>query len=248
MILRRENDRVLEGDQMSIHQGIGSVAAPVGERSAEARAEFITRTYNHLMGAIVAFVGVELLLFGSGMAEPMARFMLQGSWLLVLGAFMLVGWLASSVAAKSKSMGSQYAALAAYVVVDAIVFVPLLYMAETTAPGVIQSAAVVTLLAFAGLTAVVFVTRKDFSFLRGMLMFAGVLAVVAIIGAILFGFELGTWFSVAMVGLAGASILYNTSNVLHHFPEDRYVGAALSLFASVAMLFWYVLQLFMSRD
>ena len=233
---------------MNIQRGIGNVGVPVGEQSVDARAEFITRTYNNLMGAIVAFVGIELLLFGSGMAEPMARVMLQGSWLLVLGAFMVVGWLANGVAARSQSMGSQYAALGAYVVVDAIVFVPLLFMADTTAPGVIQSAAVVTLLAFAGLTAVVFVTRKDFSFLRGMLMFAGVLALVAIVGAVLFGFELGTWFSVAMVGLAGASILYNTSNVLHHFPEDRYVAAALSLFASVALLFWYVLQLFMSRD
>ena len=61
-------------------------------------------------------------------------------------------------------------------------------------------------------------------------------------------FQLGLYFNLAMVGLAGGAILYDTSNVLHHFPEDRYVGAALQLFASVALLFWYVLQLFMSRD
>jgi FtsH-binding integral membrane protein len=95
---------------------------------------------------------------------------------------------------------------------------------------------------------VAFVTRKDFSFLRGMLMWGGVVAMLAIVGGILFGFELGTWFSVAMIGFAGAAILYDTSNVLHHFPEDRYVGAALQLFASVALMFWYVLRLFMSRD
>ena len=63
-----------------------------------------------------------------------------------------------------------------------------------------------------------------------------------------FGFELGTWFSVAMVAFAGAAILYDTSNVLHHYPEDRYVAGALQLFASVALMFWYVLRLFMSRD
>ncbi len=105
-----------------------------------------------------------------------------------------------------------------------------------------------TLIGFAGLTAVAFVTRKDFSFLRGMLMWGGVVAMLAIVGGILFGFELGTWFSVAMIGFAGAAILYDTSNVLHHFPEDRYVGAALQLFASVALMFWYVLRLFMSSD
>ena len=79
-------------------------------------------------------------------------------------------------------------------------------------------------------------------------MWGGVLALVAILGGIFFGFELGTWFSVAMIGFAGGAILYDTSNVLHHYPEDRYVGAALRLFASVAMMFWYVLRLFMSRD
>ena len=84
--------------------------------------------------------------------------------------------------------------------------------------------------------------------MRGMLMWGGVLALVAIVGAVIFGFELGTWFSVAMVGFAGAAILYDTSNVLHHYPEDRYVAAALALFASVALMFWYILRLFMSRD
>ena len=68
-----------------------------------------------------------------------------------------------------------------------------------------------------------------------------------IASSLIFGFELGTFFSVAMVGLAGASILYDTSNVLHHYPEDRYVGASLELFSSVALMFWYVLRLFMGR-
>ena len=132
---------------------------------------------------------------------------------------------------------------------EAIIFVPLLFMANQIAPGVITSAALVTLLGFGGLTAVAFTTRKDFSFLGGMLRWAMILALVAIVSAVLFGFSLGTWFSVAMVGVAGAAILYDTSNVLKHYPEDRYVAGALQLFASVALMFWYVLQLFMaSRD
>lgn len=227
---------------------LGRVAIPsAGEMSAP-RVDFITKTYNHLMGAIVAFVGVELFLFGSGWATPIAETMLGGSWLLVLGGFMVVGWVASRIAARAESLSSQYAALVGYVIAEAIIFVPLLFMAEKVAGGVIQSAAVVTLMAFAGLTAVVFTTRKDFSFLRSVVMYGGVLALVAICAGLLFGFQLGTWFSVAMVGLAGSAILYDTSNVLHHYPEDRYVGAALALFASVALMFWYVLSLFMGRD
>ncbi|MBJ19968.1 MAG: permease [bacterium] len=226
----------------------GQVSIPIDQQSVDARAEFITRTYNHLMGAIVAFVGVEFLLFGSGLAAPIAETMLSGSWLLVLGAFMIVGWLANGVAARSESLPAQYAALGAYVVFEALIFVPILFLAEATASGVIQSAAIVTLLGFAGLTAVVFTTRKDFSFLGSLVRYGFILAIVAIIGGLLFGFELGTWFSVAMIGLAGAAILYDTSNVLHHYPEDRYVAASLSLFASVALLFWYVLRLFMASD
>ena len=104
------------------------------------------------------------------------------------------------------------------------------------------------LVAAAGLTAVALITRKDFSFLRGILVWGGILAIVAIVAAVLFGFELGTWFSVAMIGFAGAAVLYDTSNILHHYPEDRYVAASLQLFASIALMFWYVLRLFMSRN
>lgn len=212
----------------------------------ERRARFIARTYNHLFGAILLFVGIEVALFSSGIAQSIARAMLGTSWLLVLGGFILVSWIGSHVAHTSQSRGAQYAALAAYVVAEAIVFVPLLFIANTVAPGAIQSAGIVTMLGFAGLSAVVFYTKKDFSFLRSIVMFGGILALVAIAAGAIFGFQLGTFFSVAMVGLAGAAILYDTSNVLHHFPEDRYVAAALQLFASVALMFWYVLQLILN--
>ena len=234
---------------MSNSYDIPSRPLPIGERDTAARSAFISKTYNHLMGAIVGFTLFEVWLFTSGLAEPIAQTLLSGSWLIVLGGFILVSWVATRVAHTSESIGAQYAALAGFVVFEGIIFVPLLYIANTNFPGVIQSAAFVTMAGFAGLTAVAFVTRKDFSFLRSMLMFGGALALVAIVSAVLFGFELGTWFSVAMVGLAGASILYDTSNILREYPEDRYVGAALQLFASVAMMFWYVLRIFMSsRD
>ena len=88
---------------MSSPHSAGQISIPVGQQDLDARADFITRTYNHLMGAIVAFVGVELLLFGSGAAATIASYLLAGPWLLVLGAFMLVGYLASNVAARSVS-------------------------------------------------------------------------------------------------------------------------------------------------
>ncbi len=223
---------------------------PVSRLGVDSRATFINRTYQHLLGAIVGFAAIEVFLFTSGLAETIARamFSIPGGWLVILGAFMIVGWLASRTAHTSTSLGAQYAALVGFVVAEAIIFVPMLYLAEAQGGGVIQSAAMVTLLGFAGLTAVAFVTRKDFSFLGSLLRWGFVVALVLIVAGAIFGFQLGTFFSVAMVGLAGAAILYDTSNVLHHFPEDRYVGASLELFASVAMMFWYVLRIFMSRD
>lgn len=221
---------------------------PVAALDTEARSRFIVRTYNHLFGAILGFIAIEFTLFTSGLAETIARTFLGVNWLFVLGGFVIVSWLASRTAHRAEALGAQYLALAGFVVAQALIFVPLLYVANFYAPGTITSAALVTLLAFGALTAVAFVSRKDFSFLGALLRWVMVLALVAIVAAVIFGFELGTWFSVAMVGVAGAAILYDTSNVLHHFPEDRHVAAALELFASMALMFWYVLRLFMSRD
>ncbi len=221
---------------------------PVAEASVETRSTFIWRTYGHVAAAILLFAGIETYLFDSGLAQPMAQSMLGFNWLLILGAFMIVGWLATHVAHTVESKPLQYVALVGFVVAEAIIFVPLLAIAIALQPGIVESAVGVTLLGTAGLTAVAFITRKDFSFLRGMLVWGGILALVGIVASVLFGFEMGTWFSVAMIGFAGAAVLYDTSNILHHYPEDRYVAAALQLFASVALMFWYVLRLFMSRD
>lgn len=221
---------------------------PVSQIGVDARAEFITKTYTHLLFAIIAFVGIEVFFFKSGLATVMAESMLGVNWLFVLGGFMIVSWLASRAAFSARSLGTQYVALGAFVLAEAIIFVPMLFIAMYYAPGAINNAATVTLLGFVALTAVAFMTRRDFSFLRGFLMWGGIIALAAIVMGVLFGFELGNLFSVLMVGFAGAAILYDTSNVIHHFPEDRYVGAALQLFASVALMLWYVLRLFMSRD
>ena len=220
---------------------------PVAELDQNSRGRFISRTYNHLFGAIVAFTLIEIAIFKSGMAETMYRAIMGTSWLIVLGAFMLVSWLARGAAHRATSKLAQYAALAGYVVAQAIVFVPLLFIANRSVPGAITNAAAITFVAFTALTLVVFFTRKDFSFLRGILMWGGIIALVLVVGAAIFGFQLGDFFSVAMIALAGGAILYDTSNVLHHYPEDRYVAAALELFASVALMLWYVLRLLMSR-
>jgi FtsH-binding integral membrane protein len=213
-----------------------------GGALSDSRSVFITRTYTHLVGGILGFILVELGLFESGAAAQIAQFMLGFNWFLILAAFMLTGWLATRTAQTSSSIGMQYFSYAVYVVAEALIFVPLLYIADAKAPGTIDSATLVTFLGAGGLMLVAHRTRRDFSFLRAILMWGGVLALVAIVGGLVFGFQLGTWFSVAMIGFAGAAVLYDTSNIIRTYPEDRYVSAAMQLFASIALMFWYVLR------
>ncbi len=223
----------------------GNAALPRG--GVDSRSVFITRTYTHLMAGILGFILVELGLFESGLAGQVARFMFGFPWMLILAAFMLTGWLATRTAQTSTSIGMQYFAYAVYVVAEALIFVPLLYLADAKAPGTIDSATLITALGAGGLMLVAHQTRRDFSFLRAILMWGGILALLAIVGGLVFGFQLGTWFSVLMIGFAGAAVLYDTSNIIHYYPEDRYVAAALQLFASIALMFWYVLRLLMGN-
>ena len=212
------------------------------------RSQFINRTYTHLLGAILAFAGVEYWLFSTPYAEQLAVFMLQKSWLAVLGAFIVVSWIASHIAHRVESKGAQYMALAGFIVAEALIFVPMFYIALAVSPEIIEYAVGITLGAFVALTAVAMLSGRDFSFLRSFLMWGGVIALGTIVMGILVGFHLGTWFSMAMIGFAGASILYDTSKILKSYPEDRYIAAALELFASIALMLWYVLRFFLSRD
>jgi FtsH-binding integral membrane protein len=234
---------------MALSRGIPEYAvalAPATERSA-----FIRRTYLHLAGAILAFATLEYILLVPlrETTEGLIASMLgtRYSWLIVLGLFMAVGYVADRWARSATSPGMQYLGLGLYVLAEAIIFLPLLYVAAFyTSPEVLPTAGVLTLGLFAGLTGTVFITKKDFSFLRGVLMVGGFVALGLIVCAILFGFELGTIFSVAMIGLAGGYILYYTSAVMKHYRTDQHVAASLALFAAVALMFWYVLRLLMA--
>lgn len=227
-----------------------------GNTAAEAapveRAAFIRRTYTLLAVAIAAFIGVELAIFGSGAAELIASLVFAGGsmgWLAVLGGFMLISWLSNKWAVSETSTAVQYFGLALFIVAEAIIFVPLLYVAAYASgdPTVILKAGIVSIGLFAGLTLTVFVTRSDFSWLAPILGIGGFAALGFIVSSAIFGFTLGNIFAFVMVAFAGTAILYETSQVLHRFNTRQHVAAALTLFASVALLFWYILRIFSSR-
>ncbi|MFZ5828954.1 MAG: Bax inhibitor-1/YccA family protein [Planctomycetota bacterium] len=219
------------------------------DAATDERTNFIVKTYMHLAGAIGLFVILETLLLNMPGIEGMIGLMVgsKWSWLIVLGAFMLVSFVADRWARTAVNPSVQYLGLALYVVAQAVIFAPLIYIAGMMDPTIISSAAWTTLGLFAMLTVAVFVTRQDFSFLRTALLFGGFAAMGLIVVAIVFGFELGAIFTYAMIALACGYILYDTSNVLHHYRIGQHVAAALALFASVALLFWYILRFYMDR-
>ncbi|AFY94043.1 Bax inhibitor-1/YccA family protein [Chamaesiphon minutus] len=222
----------------------------VAQEQPRERAEFIRKTYAHLAGAVGAFIAIETFLVQSGIAETLARALTGGmTWLAVLAGFSLLGWLSRGLANRADSVSLQYLGLGIYVVAEALLFAPLIFIASRLSdPTVIPTAGILTALMFVGLTAVALTTGKDFTFLGGALKIGGFVALGLIICSVIFGFQLGLFFSVLMVGFAMAAILYDTSQIMTQFSKDQYVAAALSLFASVALLFWYVLRIVMSMS
>ena len=219
-----------------------------GVPEAQTRGQFIKAAYSYLAVAVLLFAVLSFGLYASGASFAMLKMLgaSKWAWLGVMGAFMVVGWLATNAADNSESNSVQMLALGGYVVAESLIFAPMLAMASIIAPGAIQAAAIATLALVAGLTFTAFTSKTDFSFLGGTLKVVGLVALGTIIAGAIFGFKLGIWFSGLMVAFAGACVLYDTSKIIRDYPVDRPAGAALHLFASIALMLWYVLRILIS--
>ncbi|WP_029292953.1 Bax inhibitor-1/YccA family protein [Chryseobacterium hispalense] len=220
----------------------------VGHSSDIEKASFYRKTYLHVALSILAFIGVETVLLQIVPDQLIfAMFGQRYIWLLIIGVF----WLASVLATKwslSLSKSTQYLGLGFYILLEAVIFLPLIKIATVySGPQVIYQAAMLTIAMFAGISFVAFTSKRDFSFLRNIIVIGGFISLGLIVGGMLFGFNLGLWFSVGMVILASATILYQTSKLKDSYSTNQYVGAALQLFASIMLLFWYILSILMSR-
>ncbi len=242
---------LMENQNINPFQGEGPKVR-IGRLEQMDRVTFYKRTYAHVAGGVLVFILFEYLLLQSETIVNFALSLTEGfKWLLMLGGFMLVTTYAEKIVLKSQDKPKQYLAYGAYILAQAFIFVPMIYIAmyyTASGPELLNQAAIVTLALFTGLSSVVFVTKRDFSFLKTGLTVGFFIAMGLIIAGTLFGFNLGLWFSVGMCLLAGGSIIYQTSNLVNKYSEDDYIPAALGLFASLMLLFWYVLQIFMSRD
>jgi uncharacterized protein len=226
---------------------------PVIALADDRRRAFMIKVYQHIALAMAVFVGLEVALFNGGIAEALFEMFFMSdsgaTWLLLLGAFMVVNWFAGQATAALDNPGKQYAGLFAIAASYSVIFAPFLfYVFNYQGAAPVVNAAIITAIGFAILSVIGLTTATDLSFLRPIIMWGFGLALLAIVGAVIFGANLGTWFSVAMIGLAGGAILYQTQQALRTFPEEAYVAAAAGLFASIMTMFWYVLRLLSSRN
>jgi uncharacterized protein len=222
-------------------------AQSVAQVGAEERSAFLRRVYQHVAGALALFIILEALLqampFSTTVAEQMS-----GAWLLVILGFWAVGWISARWTMPGLPLSQQYLGLGLFVVAEAVIFMPLIaYVRLYEDPNVLPTAGVLTATLVVGLTLIALDSRTDFSLLRGALFIMMPVAFGLIIASILFGMGLGAWFSLLMIGLAGASILYKTDEISKTSRTDGYVSAALSLFASFMLLLWYVIRLLSAR-
>lgn len=218
------------------------------------RVTFIRKTYAHVAYAILGFLFFETFLFTSGIAQSIAVPMISNWWLVIV-LFMGGSFLGNKWAAEPGNKQKQYLGLFFFSFLYALLFVPLLtflfnapqFAGQVT--DILGQAGVVTLGLFTGLSAVALFSKTDFSFLGSIVTIGSFIALGLIFGGMIFGFNLGLWFSVAMVVLMAGSILYQTSQLVHNYHTSQHVAAAIGLFASFMTLFWYILQIFMSsRD
>jgi FtsH-binding integral membrane protein len=205
---------------------------------------FIRRTYLHLAGAIGFFVALSAWFYTAGVGEAVVRWMStsQYGWLMILGAFMVAGYVGQALARNTRSLPAQYLGLGVYAAAEALIFTPLIYIAARYAPHILPEAAILTLAVFFGLTAFTFLSKQDFSFLGSILAILSFVILGIIVIAVVFGINLGVWFCGGLVLFASAAVVYSTSNVIRNYPTDQYVAAALDLFAAVALLFYYILM------
>jgi FtsH-binding integral membrane protein len=216
------------------------------EAPADARAQFIQKTYGFLLAGVLVFVAT---LWAAGnvasvreLAVGLYRMNPWLSFAIVLGG----SWLVHAVAEKSPI---NVVAYFTYAFLFGLLLAPIVLVAANTAPVVLTQASILTAFVFTGMTAWAFLSKKDFSFLGGILSIAffGMLGVA--IAGMIFGFTIGLWYSVIGVIVFAGYILYDTSRILHHYGTHQHITAAIVLFTDVVLLFKHILVLLMrSRD
>ena len=222
--------------QQQIALDAGQVS--VANAAVDERLVFLRKTY------MLVLTGLGVAAAGGYMgAQALLPYVTQYWWAFFIAYF--AGFLA--VRAMRKVPGLNYVGLFGFTFLCGLILGPLLYIAIQMAngqPTIVIQALVITGSAITGLSAYVLITKKDFSFLGGMLSMGALL----LLGMIVVGFFWGSFTFHLMYSFFGAVlfcgfILYDTSRIMKTHPVDDPVGAALDLFLDFFLLFMYVLRI-----
>lgn len=225
---------------------------PAAFAAVQEKAAFLKKVYGILLLGILGFAATLWATANVPFANDLAMqfgnaiYGQRHGWAIYLAAFFGGSWLVHRLA---EVRTINVIAFAAWVVLLAFLIAPLvLILSRVNGPEIVSDAALLTAVVFTGLTAIVFFTGKDFSFLRGILMFAGfALLAVGLIGAI-GGWSVGLWYSAAVVVLMGGYVLYDTDTILKRLPTTMAMTGAILLFTDVVLLFKHILVLLSRRD
>ena len=218
-------------------EGGFAIDAAVSERMA-----FIRRTYTTLLIQLIGVVLATSLSIKTGLAMKLG---LGGLIIGFLGVILIMPRLIVPTASRPvQTLGA-----ALLVSFYGLLLSPLVMFAPE---GVLIQAGVLTGCVFGGLTAYVFMTKKDFNFLGGMLSAAlWILIGVGVISFLFGGFgnTAGLFYSGFAVLLFSGFVLYDTSNIMRRYPTNAHMAASIALLINVVNIFWYIAMILMgSRD
>ncbi len=203
------------------------------------RAAMIKQTYLMLGLSVVFAVAGGWV----GSTTPWIVNLFSG-WLGWIGAMVLINVIPRVAMAARHHPFWGVTALVADGFVSGLVLAPILAIASYSAPGVINGAMALTVLAFGGVTTYVMISNRSFSAPRGLMtgIFFSLIGAVVLNGFLEIGL-LGTLIS-AGIGIFGVFILvYATSEVLHNSEADSPIPGALMLFAGLFNIFVAALNL-----
>ena len=215
------------------------------EAPVDVRLAFIRKVYSLFLLSLLASTVVTAAV----MTTPVAMNLAAKYWFVWLILYIGLSWCSGWIASQGAVVG--YTLLAVLSAVTGLFFGPTItFYAANVGIDVVYQAFGLTSAIFGGLTAYVFITKKDFSFLGGLL-WMGIFALVAfgVLGMFIdFSFQLRHAMTLAGVLLFVGFILYDTSNILHHYREDQYVVAAVAIYLDFVILFMKLLRLLGRRD
>lgn len=211
----------------------------VAQSPVDVRMEFLRKTYGLFLAGLICSMLVCTATFTNH-----SLLVLSASMPFILRLVLMVGLVIGAQAA-SRIEGLNYALLFTFTGAMGFIIAPVLYVYNITQPGIVMQAGLLTTITFSALTAYVFVSKKDFSFLGGLL-FVGLIGLVlgGFANLLLFHSPLTSYF-MAWVGvfIFSGYVLYDTSNIMRRYDSRAYCSAALSLFLDFFNMFLYILQI-----